>query len=699
MRHGFRRNYQKTKIMKSISLKTSKIAAAVVGLGLTTSLFLGVSTLSAQAASLTSGQVQAILSLLSSFGADQGTINNVSSALNGTPATVTTTTASSGYTYNTDLTVGSTGADVTALQNTLISGGYLASGLNTGYFGALTKAAVMKWQTAAGISATGYVGPISRAKLNASSSMTTTTGTTTTTTTTSTGTTGTTVTNTGVEGILTSNLNAVPSSGQNVYAGDSQDSLLGIKLQAQLSPITIQRVQLDLGNSSNYYTKFFDTLYLVSDTGAVLAQASLNANTVTKQTSSTGNEYFLTFSGFNYTVPGDNSVHVLTVKGDLYSSIDSTYSGSAIATTIDANGIRGVDGAGIDQYAPSTGTLVNSVTLNKALSDSAQLQLSTDAATPLATQAVASQGSNDNELDGQTALVFDLYAQKDWIQVDNLSAGFNGTVGSGAASATTAYLYAGSQQISSAAISYNSTGQYGTAAFTNVSYKVPQNTTQAFTIKTDIKNANSASRTWFATVTSPYIVAENSVGNTVSSGNLTGSATGNNIVVTSAGPVFTLVGTPTISTQQTSAQNNTSTTTALATFNVQIQAVGAPVYFGVQSASTTFAFDVYQGGVGQLIASSTYGAVTSWSVPSSGVVTSGLPGASNAFELQQNNTIQLPITFSFQNRNAATSAFIANNTYAVGLDGVNWTLDGITMKSSNFMSGLTNWRTNAISLP
>jgi len=680
--------------MKSISLKTSKIAAAVVGLGLTTSLFLGVSTLSAQAASLTSGQVQAILSLLSSFGADQGTISNVSAALNGTPAT-TVTMSSSGYTYNTDLTVGSTGADVTALQNTLISGGYLASGLNTGYFGALTKAAVMKWQTAAGISATGYVGPISRAKLNASSSMSSTT---TTTTTTSTGTTGTTVTNTGVEGILTSNLNAVPSSGQNVYAGDSQDSLLGIKLQAQLSPITIQRVQLDLGNSSNYYTKFFDTLYLVSDTGQVLAQAALNSNTVTKQTSSTGNEYFLTFSGFNYTVPGDNSVHVLTVKGDLYSSIDSTYSGSAIATTIDANGIRGVDGAGIDQYAPSTGTLVNSVTLNKALSDSAQLQLSTDAATPLATQAVASQGSNDNELDGQTALVFDLYAQKDWIQVDNLSAGFNGTAGSGLASATTAYLYAGSQQISSAAISYNSTGQYGTAAFTNVSYKVPQNTTQAFTIKTDIKNANSASRTWFATVTSAYIVAENSVGNTVSSANLTGSATGNNIVVTSAGPVFTLVGTPTISTQQTSSQNNTSTTTALATFNVQIQAVGAPVYFGTQAASTTFAFSIYANGAASGLATSTYGAVTSWAVPSSGVVTTGLPGATNAFELQQNNTIQLPVTFSFQNRTTA-STFIANGTYAASLDGINWTLDGITMKASNFMSGLTNWRTNAVSLP
>lgn len=663
--------------MKS-SITTSKIVSAVVGLGLAASMLLGVSANVASAQSMTLAQLVNLFISLGIIPADKAAAAQ---------AAISGSTSASSYTFNTDLTVGSTGADVTALQN--------AVGVSpaTGYFGAITKAAVMKWQASAGLPSTGYFGPLSRAKLNASSMTTTTT------TTTTTGTTATTVTNTGVEGILTSNLNAIPSSGQNVYAGDSMDSILGIKLQAQLSPITIQRVQLDLGNSSNYYTKFFQTLYLVDDTGKVLAQAALNSNTVTKQTSGSTNTYLLTFSGFNYTIPGDNSIHVLTVKGDLYGSIDSVYAGTAISTMVDANGIRGVDGAGIDQYAPSTGTITNSVTLNKALSDSAQLQLSTDAATPLAAQVVASQGSNSNELDGTTALVFDLYSQKDWTQLDSMSAGFNGTTGSGLASATTAYLFAGSQQISSAAIAYNTTGQYGTASFTNVNYKISQNTTQAFTIKTDIKNANSSSRTWFATVTAANIVAENSVGNTISSSNLTGSATGNNIVVTSAGPVFTLVGSPMITTQQTSAQNNTSTTTASATFNVQIQAVGHDVFFGTQSASTTFGFSIYQNGAASGFGTSTYGAVTSWSVPSSGVVTTGLPGASVAFDLQQNNTIQLPVTFSFQNRQTA-STFIANGNYAIALDSVNWSLlGGNVIATTNFMTGQTNWRTNSVSLP
>lgn len=42
-------------------------------------------TLTARAAALTQSQIDAIVSLLQSFGADQATINNVQTALGGTP--------------------------------------------------------------------------------------------------------------------------------------------------------------------------------------------------------------------------------------------------------------------------------------------------------------------------------------------------------------------------------------------------------------------------------------------------------------------------------------------------------------------------------------------------------------------------------------------------------------------------------------
>ncbi len=64
------------------------------------------------------------------------------------------------------LTVGSQGADVTALQNFLAAKGYFNVAA-TGYFGAITQASVSAWQAANGVMpAAGYFGPISQAKYN-----------------------------------------------------------------------------------------------------------------------------------------------------------------------------------------------------------------------------------------------------------------------------------------------------------------------------------------------------------------------------------------------------------------------------------------------------------------------------------------------------------------------------------------------------
>lgn len=123
----------------------------------------------AHAASLTSGQVSAIISLLQSFGADSGTIANVQASLTGSAPVSTGTSSVSSNTFSRDLTVGSKGADVKALQQILISGGYLKIAAATETFGPMTKAAVIAWQKAAGISpASGLVGPKSRAALNGS---------------------------------------------------------------------------------------------------------------------------------------------------------------------------------------------------------------------------------------------------------------------------------------------------------------------------------------------------------------------------------------------------------------------------------------------------------------------------------------------------------------------------------------------------
>lgn len=64
-----------------------------------------------------------------------------------------------------DMAVGSRGAEVIELQTRLTMLGYY-SGPITGYFGQLTKAAVIRFQAAHGLPSTGFVGPLTRQMLN-----------------------------------------------------------------------------------------------------------------------------------------------------------------------------------------------------------------------------------------------------------------------------------------------------------------------------------------------------------------------------------------------------------------------------------------------------------------------------------------------------------------------------------------------------
>lgn len=148
----------------------AKVASAIVA----ATLVVGVAFVAVprvEAAALTAAQVQSIISLLQSFGADATTIANVQASLTGsTPSVPSTPSTPSSCSFTRDLTLNSSGADVTALQQTLIAKGYAIPAGATGFFGAQTQAAVKAWQTAAGITpAAGYFGPKSRAAFPCSS--------------------------------------------------------------------------------------------------------------------------------------------------------------------------------------------------------------------------------------------------------------------------------------------------------------------------------------------------------------------------------------------------------------------------------------------------------------------------------------------------------------------------------------------------
>jgi len=132
---------------------SKKILGVGVVLALVAAVFVGVaSTVSAQSMSL----CQTVDALVAA-----GVIAPDKVAAAKAAAGCGSTTSSACYSFTKDLTVGSTGADVSALQ------AKLSVSPATGYFGAITKAAVQAYQTSKGISATGYVGPLTRAALNA----------------------------------------------------------------------------------------------------------------------------------------------------------------------------------------------------------------------------------------------------------------------------------------------------------------------------------------------------------------------------------------------------------------------------------------------------------------------------------------------------------------------------------------------------
>lgn len=117
-----------------------------------------------QAAGLTTAQINAIISILRSFNADQSVIDNVQISLTGgVPATGSQSFC---HNFNSDLTGGNSGEDVTALNHALSSSG-IDTTSNSSKFDENNAGDVVLFQAKYGIRQTGYVGPLTRAKLNA----------------------------------------------------------------------------------------------------------------------------------------------------------------------------------------------------------------------------------------------------------------------------------------------------------------------------------------------------------------------------------------------------------------------------------------------------------------------------------------------------------------------------------------------------
>ncbi len=651
--------WEANQLIKLNMNKFTKTIAGVLGFAVVLSLVVVATAAPAKADTISDLQAQ-IASLTAQL-----------SKLSG--STVTTTSGS----FNTNLTVGSKGADVVALQNFLIKGGYAIAAGATGNFGPQTKAALAAYQAANAITpAAGYFGPITRAKVNAAAGSTTV----------GTGSTGSTSTGStaGVspstnEGILTATAGPISNSVLNV--GQQKAPIMTVRINEQNSDIAIQRIQLNLGTNTNIYNKVFQNLYAIdASTGNVLATVPLNSSTVVQS----GSNYITNISIPNFVVKA-GTYKDITIAADIFSSIDSVYrtgGGQAINPTISVNdsGVRGVDGTGTDQY--SSGVITGpTLTINASLVDNSIANISLDSSSPSQSQVAVTDTTNGQYLK-LPVLVFDLNAQNDAVHLHNLAinvatSGTQGTV-------TAAYLYQGSTQVASAAVSG------GVATFSNITdgtqgALVAVNSTLPYTVKVDATGVLTGYLNVTASFTTSGTTIYNSQDGNVAQVN--GSATGYAQKVVGLGLQVALSSANLVKTVGPSDTSGNATTTYSGTFNLNLSAVGTDATFGLLSSSTpsfatsTSFVTVYANGAKDT--TTNYLLTVNYSQPTG----TTLSGDSKSFTLGRNNSVTIPVTYTFAVKNPGV------NTYAVQLEGLTANVSS-GASTINFFADLPAWRTN-----
>jgi hypothetical protein len=506
-------------------------------------------------------------------------------------APVAASAQSAGYTFSTNLTVGSRGADVVALQSFLVAKGVLTmpAGVAMGYFGGLTRSALAAYQSSKGITpAAGYFGPITRAAVHAEGAVT--------------GTPGcpagavfnaitgqpcgstpvtpgcpagalynsmtgaacssTPIVNTGVEGSLDIRLASSPADNSNVRT-QTDVPVYGLEFRAMLAPVSVQTLDLQftetLSGSAENPATLINTIK-VWDGSTLLATVPVSLSSFTKDQNQV---YYVRISGINFVVPKD-ATKVLTVTVST-NSIDSDR--TLVIDGYNTSSVRAVSGNGVNSFYSIDGSgYTRTFTFKKP--GSSTLTLSNPAAT------LRSQNWRVNSTDVLSGVVLGQFNLKSETGASTLLTVNASTTASGpGALPTTLYLYNGSTLVDSKTVPST-----GSVAFTNLDTRAgamiaASDTPTTFTIKGDFA-ATTTTAAMYASTTIQSVVFQTPAGNVSSA---TGSAVTNaNQYVYTKAAVIKLASAPTISVANQSV-SGVGTTTLTATFPLTIQAVGGTV--------------------------------------------------------------------------------------------------------------------------
>lgn len=385
--------------------------------------------------------------------------------------------------FNTNLTVGSTGADVSALQSWLISKGFAIPSISSGaaqpgYFGSQTQAAVKLYQASVGLPNTGFVGPLTRGILNGTSVPSTPVATGCPVGYTCTANPGTPSPSTGMpsEGSFTVNQAAQPANNTNVTSNVNVP-VYGVKVKAQNSDMVIDRADLEFAvtvNSTTVNPAGFVTSITAWDGTTALKTMNLSANDFTKDSS---NLYYVRLTGIGFKVAKDTEKTLtFSINTTSVSSADYTRTVTVKGYSGSTQNIRGTDTLGLQSYGNNswTGTFTFAASNNATLTASAN-----SASTPKA-QTIAV-----NTTDGVRGVVMQTLDLKSTIGDSNLTdvRVYVKTDSVTTSAPTALYLYDGSTLLSSASVTVTSGS--GTVNFQNLDVAIAKDTTKTLTVKAD----------------------------------------------------------------------------------------------------------------------------------------------------------------------------------------------------------------------
>ena len=487
--------------------------------------------------------------------------------------------ATSGYVFSNYLRVGSTGADVTALQTWLLDNGYsipsISSGAaSKGYFGQQTKSAVVAYQAKVGLPNTGFVGPLTVAKLNGGSAMT---GGSMTTACpagyTCTANPGTvvapvgTVVNDGTDGSITVSLSSYAAN-NTIKKGETKD-MVAVKLQATGGPVSVTRLDARFNTRPWLY---FGSIQLKDSNGTVIATKNLNSSADATEIT-VGSDYIVRFDGINTVVtPGTD--RILVVSGTVLSTTDKLTSDVSVIVSVQNSGIRTVNGKGYTDSlglgsGATAGTTGRTMTLSSTGS-TGNILVRISPSTPV-TRIVTT--STNGETSGVVMGKFDFKSENraSTINTPTFTLKDNGGNRTWSTIVKRLYITDGTQTVQVDSVATSS-------VFSNLTFALPQDTWKTITITADIADQDDFTNGAMASTTIT-VNATNIVG--IDSNFTTVTASGANVVTSND---MTLI--------QNGASVSNVTATAVLDDNGTTKSNTATIGFGF-TFNNTGSYDLY----------------------------------------------------------------------------------------------------------